>query len=141
VLGGDMVLGDGAYHTKDLPRTIFERGGTLLSPPPKNAKRWGRKTLKPDEPNVPVPKQTAHRASAPRPPLEDRVRLRAALLRRMHQPSVKSITGIGWPPAPLRAKSTRSGSAAKFSTNSLSPPACSHLRRRRRCGIHRLFWG
>jgi hypothetical protein len=48
-LCGDMVLGDGAYHTKDLHRTIFERGGTLLSPPPKNARRWGRQTLKRDE--------------------------------------------------------------------------------------------
>jgi hypothetical protein len=49
VLNGDMVLGDGAYHTKNLHREIFSRGGTLLSPPPKNAKRWSRQTLKRDE--------------------------------------------------------------------------------------------
>jgi hypothetical protein len=44
-LNGSFVLGDGAYHTKELHREVFRRGGTLLSPPPKNAKRWGRQTL------------------------------------------------------------------------------------------------
>lgn len=39
-LAGDFVLGDGAYHTRPLHRTVFGRGGTLLSPPPKNARPW-----------------------------------------------------------------------------------------------------
>jgi hypothetical protein len=39
-LEGDFVLGDGAYHTKDLHRLVHARGGQLLSPPPVNAQRW-----------------------------------------------------------------------------------------------------
>jgi hypothetical protein len=49
-LNGSVVLGDGAYHTKNLHREIHQRGGTLLSPPPKNAKRWGRQTRIKEEP-------------------------------------------------------------------------------------------
>lgn len=43
---GDFLLGDGAYHTKELHRLVHHRGGTLLSPPPKDARVWrdrGRK--------------------------------------------------------------------------------------------------
>lgn len=40
VLGKDFLLGDGAYHTKDLHRLMHAKGGVLLSPPPKNARRW-----------------------------------------------------------------------------------------------------
>ena len=40
VLGKDFLLADGAYHTKDLHRLLYARGATLLSPPPKNARRW-----------------------------------------------------------------------------------------------------
>lgn len=39
-LDGDFVLGDGAYHTQKLHRIVHARGGTLLSPPAKNARRW-----------------------------------------------------------------------------------------------------
>jgi IS5 family transposase len=39
-LDGDFVLGDGAYHTRPAHRDVFRRGGTLLSPPPKNARVW-----------------------------------------------------------------------------------------------------
>ena len=39
-LTGTMVLGDGAYHTKDLHREVHKRGGRLLSPPPENARVW-----------------------------------------------------------------------------------------------------
>ncbi len=39
-LGGDFVLGDGAYHTKNLHREVHRRGGHLLSPPPQGARRW-----------------------------------------------------------------------------------------------------
>jgi IS5 family transposase len=47
---GNVLLGDGAYHTKELHREVFKRGGVLLTPPPKNAKRWGRQTRHRDEP-------------------------------------------------------------------------------------------
>jgi hypothetical protein len=40
VIGQDFLLGDGAYHTKDLHRLMHAKGGVLLSPPPKNARRW-----------------------------------------------------------------------------------------------------
>lgn len=40
VIGPAVLLGDGAYHTKDLHRLLHSKGGTLLSPPPKNARRW-----------------------------------------------------------------------------------------------------
>jgi IS5 family transposase len=49
-LTGAVLLGDGAYHTKELHREVFKRGGVLLTPPPKNAKRWGRQTRHRDEP-------------------------------------------------------------------------------------------
>ncbi len=39
-LAGDFVLGDGAYHTRPAHRTVFGRGGTLLSPPARNARPW-----------------------------------------------------------------------------------------------------
>lgn len=37
---GDFVLGDGAYHTKKLHRTVYAKGATLLSPPSRNARVW-----------------------------------------------------------------------------------------------------
>lgn len=40
VLGPDFLLGDGAYHTKDLHRLLHAKGGVLLSPPPVNARVW-----------------------------------------------------------------------------------------------------
>jgi IS5 family transposase len=43
---GDFLLGDGAYHSKPLHRSVHAKGGTLLSPPPKDAMTWrerGRK--------------------------------------------------------------------------------------------------
>ena len=39
-LDGDFVLGDGAYHTRPAHREVFAKGGTLLSPPAKNARPW-----------------------------------------------------------------------------------------------------
>jgi hypothetical protein len=39
VIGKDFLLGDGAYHTKDLHRLMHAKGGVLLSPPPVNARR------------------------------------------------------------------------------------------------------
>ena len=39
-LTNTFVLGDGAYHTGPLHRTVFRKGGTLLSPPPCNARPW-----------------------------------------------------------------------------------------------------
>ena len=39
-LSNTVVLGDGAYHTKSLHKLVHARGGTLLSPPPKNARVW-----------------------------------------------------------------------------------------------------
>jgi hypothetical protein len=39
-LASTAVLGDGAYHTKDLHRLVHAKGGHLLAPPPVNAQRW-----------------------------------------------------------------------------------------------------
>jgi hypothetical protein len=49
-LHGAAVLGDGAYHTKDLHREIYARGGVLLTPPPKNARKWKPHNWAVDEP-------------------------------------------------------------------------------------------
>jgi len=46
---GDFVLGDGAYHTKKLHRTVHQKGGVLLSPPIVGARRWGRTPTHNDE--------------------------------------------------------------------------------------------
>jgi hypothetical protein len=48
---GDVILGDGAFHTKKLHEKIHEQGATLLTPPPRNARRWGRQISK-AEPNA-----------------------------------------------------------------------------------------
>ena len=49
-MDGDAVLGDGAYHTKKLHREVHARGGVLLSPPMKGARRWGKTATANDEP-------------------------------------------------------------------------------------------
>lgn len=49
-LNGDFVLGDGAYHTRELHREVHARGGTLLTPPPVNAVIWKPYNWAVDEP-------------------------------------------------------------------------------------------
>ena len=49
-LEGVAVLGDGAYHTKDLHRAVYARGGLLLTPPPENAAVWKPYNWAVDEP-------------------------------------------------------------------------------------------
>jgi len=49
-LAGDLVLGDGgAYHTKELHRTVHAKGGTLLSPRPL-MRASGAPSVRPVEP-------------------------------------------------------------------------------------------
>lgn len=48
-LDGSYVLGDGAYHTKQLHREVHDRGGVLHSPPKIGARRWGRTATQNDE--------------------------------------------------------------------------------------------
>lgn len=47
---GKVVLGDGAYHTKKLHEEVHNRNGVLLSPPKKQAKRWGKHATTNDDP-------------------------------------------------------------------------------------------
>lgn len=49
-LQGDAVLGDGAYHSKNLYREVHARGGVLHTPPPVNARRWKPHNWAVDEP-------------------------------------------------------------------------------------------
>ena len=49
-LDGDFVLGDGAYHTQKLHRTVHAKGGTLLSAPPVTAVPWRPHHKRKDEP-------------------------------------------------------------------------------------------